>query len=212
MSRLVNILTRTSGRPNYFTENARSVKKQTYPHVRHIVCADDEESYEYAKDKVSDIIRVERKPRREEYGWRHSPYNLYCNKLMEEVTEGWVMFLDDDEIFLNKNSLVNIMEHAQDEDDLLIWKIQFPRAVIPGPAFGKGVFPCQIDANCYMFHSKHIWAAQWDEVKESDYRVANKLSSFLNIKWIDRVLTKVNNSKVFHGPGGGLGMREDKVL
>jgi len=63
-----------------------------------------------------------------------------------------------------------------------------------------------------MFHSKHIWAAQWDEVKESDYRVANKLSSFLNIKWIDRVLTKVNNSKVFHGPGGGLGMREDKVL
>ena len=212
MAKLVNILTRTSGRPNYFAENTSSVKEQTYPHVRHIVCADDDESYEYAKGSASSIIRVERKPKREKYGFRHAPYNLYCNDLMDEVSEGWVMFLDDDDIFIDKHSLAKIMKHAKDEDDLLIWKIQFPGVIIPGPAFGKAVFPTQIDANCYMFHSKHIWAAQWDEVKESDYRVANKLSSILNIKWINKVLTKVNQTKAIHGLGGGFGMREDKLI
>ncbi len=26
-----------------------------------------------------------------------APYNLYCNQLLNEVDEGWIMFLDDDD-------------------------------------------------------------------------------------------------------------------
>ena len=28
------------------------------------------------------------------------PYNLYMNSLIKEVKEGWIMFLDDDDIWL----------------------------------------------------------------------------------------------------------------
>ena len=62
-----------------------------------------------------------------------------------------------------------------------------------------------------MFHSKPRWAAQWDEVKESDFRVALKLARLLPVTWFDNVVTKVNNDKSLHGPTGvGLGGRQDK--
>jgi glycosyltransferase involved in cell wall biosynthesis len=207
---VINVLTRTSGRPNFFRENVESVQGQTYPHINHIVCADDDESYEYATKLCSNVIKVERKPKRTEYDWMHSPYNLYCNTMMDRVKEGWVMFLDDDDIFINQDSVRKIVKHIKSDDDFLIWRGQFPRAIIPGPYFGKGIVMGDIGSFNYMFHSKHIWAAQWDEVKESDYRVAMKMSRLLKTKWIDEVLVKINNTKVFHGPGGGLGRREDK--
>jgi len=39
---LLNILTRTSNRPNAFELNKMTVRTQTYPNIRHIVCVDDE--------------------------------------------------------------------------------------------------------------------------------------------------------------------------
>lgn len=207
----VYILTRTSGRPNYFRENVESVKMQTYPNIEQIACADDDESFEYASKLVKNIIRVERRPKREEHDWRHSPYNLYCNELMEQIKEpGWVMFLDDDDMFTDRNAVSKIVSQIKTEDEFLVWKIKFPKAIIPGMSWGRAIIPGDIDANCYMFHSKYIWAAQWDEVKESDFRVAQKLSRLLPIKWIDEVLTKVNNQKALHGTIAGLGRREDK--
>lgn len=211
MSQVVNVLTRTSGRPNYLKENVKSVKSQTYPHIRHIVCADDDESYEYAKKLVDDVIRVKKGVKREEYDWMHSPYNLYCNDLMAQVTEGWVMFLDDDDAFYDENALQRAMGHVSSEENFYVWKAQFHHKVLPSYSFGKGVALCDIGSNCFLFHSKHIWAAQWDEVKESDFRVAFKLFRLLNTKWIDSLVCKINNDRSAHGKEGvGLGRREDK--
>ena len=208
---VLNVLTRTSGRPNYFKENVDSVKCQLYPYIRHIVCADDDASFEYASKEVKDVIRVDRKEKREQHGIMHSPYNLYCNELMSQVTDGWVMFLDDDDIFYDVTSISNVMKSIESENDFIIWKTQLHHKILPSYSFGKGIAFTDICSNSFMFHSKHIWAAQWDEVKESDFRVAFKLARLLNIKWVNKIITKVNNDFNIHGPTGvGLGNRKDK--
>jgi len=208
---ILNVLTRTSGRPNYFKENVESVKSQLYPYIRHIVCADDDASFEYASKEVKDVIRVDRKEKREQHGIMHSPYNLYCNELMSQVTDGWVMFLDDDDIFVDDSTIKQVMESDLTENDLIIWKGQIHNKIIPSYSFGKGIALTDIGSFCFMFHSNHTWAAQWDEVKESDFRVALKLARLLNIKWVDKVVTKVNNSLNRHNVGVGQGDRRDKL-
>jgi GT2 family glycosyltransferase len=211
MNKTINILTRTSGRPNYFKENCASIKAQTYPHIRHIACADDDESFEYASKLADKVIRVERPEKRKQYGWMHSPYNFYCNQLMDQVEDGWVMFLDDDDVLTDPTYLEEVMKLVTSEDQLIIWKGQIHDKIIPSFSFGKGVALMDIGSFCFLFHSKHKWAAQWDEVKESDFRVALKLARLLPITWFDNVVTKVNNDKSLHGPTGvGLGNRKDK--
>lgn len=211
MNKTLNILTRTSGRPNYFKENVESIKSQTYPHINHIVCADDDESFEYASKLADKVIRVDRPEKRTEYGWMHSPYNLYCNSLMDAVDDGWIMFLDDDDVLVDSSAISDIMDGLTNEDEIIVWKGQIHNKVIPSFSFGKGVALADIGSFCFMFHSKHKWAAQWDEVKESDFRVVFKLARLLNIKWVDKIVTKVNNDLSAHGMTGvGLGCREDK--
>ena len=101
---LVNVLTRTSGRPKFFYCNWVSIQQQDYPRVRHLVSYDDQETWEYLQEYVGrgrcggvEAIEVERIPLE---GGDHFPYNLYMNRLQAEIEEGWVMFLDDDDIFL----------------------------------------------------------------------------------------------------------------
>ncbi len=211
MNKTINILTRTSGRPNYFKENCDSIKAQTYPHIRHIACADDDESFEYASKLADKVIRVERQPKRIEYQWMHSPYNLYCNSLMDEVEDGWIMFLDDDAVLADSTVLQEVMDLVNNENEFIIWKGKIHDKIVPSYSFGKGITLMDIDSFCYMFHSKHKWAAQWDEVKESDFRVALKLARLLPVNWIDKTVARANNDKSVHGPAGvGLGDRKDK--
>lgn len=86
---LINILTRTSGRPKCFKRCVDSVKSQTYQNINHIVGADDDESYEYASELCDNVVKLEKGVKNSEYGVAHAPYNLYINKLLDEVEDGY---------------------------------------------------------------------------------------------------------------------------
>jgi glycosyltransferase involved in cell wall biosynthesis len=207
---LVNVLTRTSGRPKFFKENAESVHGQTYKNLRHIVSVDDETTLKYVLDyHDSEWVRVLHEDKKKQYGIWHSPYNLYCNDLMDHVDGGWIMFLDDDDLFSEPMAVERIVNCIRNEDDLLIWKTQFADKVLPDRSFGLQVARYEFPSFCFMFHSKHKWAAQWDEVKESDYRVGVKLETILNPLWIDYVFTRINYKEDL-GSGGGFGNGKDK--
>jgi glycosyltransferase involved in cell wall biosynthesis len=212
MSEIVNILTRTSKRPNFFKECVESVNSQTYGNIRHIVCADDQESLAYAKKMIPDAFLVKKKPRLTKYGTMHAPYNLYCNELLSKVEEGWIMFLDDDDLFTSNKAIEKIMNFNPNNDDLLLWKVQFPYRVVPNASnFGKHIVCGDISGIGCMFHKDYIWAAQWDEVKASDYRMIQKLCMLVRrIMWIDGILTKINYQ--VRGVFGGLGLQQDKLL
>ena len=78
---------RTSGRPNLFGQLMKSID---YP-ANVFASIDTNEKYPYDYDIK--VIRVKREKRQ---GARHFPWNLYFNRLLAEVKDGYVIYLDDD--------------------------------------------------------------------------------------------------------------------
>lgn len=204
----VNIITRTSGRPEYFKECYQSIREQTYENWYHIITADDEETINYVapltRDEDSSIgLKVVKEERS---GFDHFPYNLYINEAYKFVDHGWVMFLDDDDIFISHTSLESIANQLVDEDALYIWKVEFPDKVIPSSSFGIAPVYGDIASIGWAFHSKHMDKAVWDNRKAADFRCVEKLFNHLRPVWIDSILTKIN----YNTGWGGSGMRADK--
>jgi len=206
---LINVLTRTSNRPIYFRDCVDSVRSQTHRDLRHVVGADDDASLAYAQVHVPDALRLQpatptdRRP-------NAAPYNLYLNTLMDRVEDGWIMFLDDDDTFVDAQSLAVIAEHATDEDRVLLWRVQFPGRLVPAHSFGRIPLLGDVTGAGFMFHSKHRAVAQWDAVKGADHRVIERLFLLLKPVWIDRILTRANYAPSTPDFRGGLGQRVDK--
>ena len=127
---IINILTRTCNRPNYFDINYRSIKNQTTNininiNINHLVCIDDEITKSYT-DNYDDIIviKVDKLEKSKDYSF---PFNLYFNSMHKHdvINNGYIIYLDDDDSFMN-NDVINIIEKYLDEDTLIIWQVLFP--------------------------------------------------------------------------------------
>lgn len=204
---LINILTRTSRRKNYFTECRKSVLEQTYSNIRHIISVDDNESYKYVKLNGCEEFNIVRNQRQIRHSENHMPYNLYINSLLNKVNSGWIMILDDDDILINNLAIQNIVNNLPDFPSILIFKTQYGNGFKPETHFKKGIVKGDVTSNCFIFHSSLKQHSYWNDQKGSDYFFLNKLSQKSDIFWINQVFTKVNNQYLM-----GRGNRIDKNL
>lgn len=214
---LLNILIRTSNRPNYFRACYESIKKQSYTRVRIIVSYDDEATHSYLNE-YRNITKVKVSPLPEEdiplpeierEDNRKFPPELYMNDLMGQVEKGFVLYMDDDDFYIQRDSLKTIVKQISSEDDLLFWRVQFPEGrVVPEDGyFGNPPVFCHISTIGFCFHSKYIPDAQWDGWRGSDFMVASKLYNIIPNKiYIDNVLSGLQRAKGY----GGWGKRDDK--
>ena len=114
---LVNILVRTSKRPNYFETCMQSIYSQSYPAIRILVSCDNEETFSYLKKYQGiEVVRVkpntgpcEPLPDDYPYDSYRFPANLHLNALMDQVKDGFIMFLDDDDLLLHPGALKAIV-------------------------------------------------------------------------------------------------------
>ncbi len=187
---LLNILTRTSNRPNGFKRNVQSIVNQTYKNVNHIVCTDDEQSISYIKENgITDYVFIDSKELKllleghqppgqhdQHVMERYAPHNLYFNKIHKLINAGWIIYLDDDDMLFDENSLMNVASfiNHHDEDTLIIWRMSLLGGIIPNklglpPQYG------QIGSPCFTFHKKHIEHATWDCWKGDDFKVVSHL-------------------------------------
>jgi hypothetical protein len=209
---LINILIRTSKRPQFFNDCINSVYNQTYKNINIIVGVDNKESYNYVKKEKCRIVEysqkdfsVPEKPNLPEYGNVFIP-NSYMNKLMDECQYGYIMYLDDDDIYSNTKSLSEIVSHINGDNNLLFWKVEFPHRVVPGHSkFRKPPELTEIDTVGFMFPIKY--RVDWEPFSNGDFRVAKQLYQKVPIKrYIDKILTKViRNVKA------GRGLQDDKI-
>ena len=198
---LVNILTRTSNRPNAFEINKMTVRTQTYENIRHIVCVDDEVTEDYVKHYNDvDYIVIDREeiikndtsvnPNTGKY----SPHNLYFNQLIGEVKEGWVMILDDDDRLVNSKVIDDIMGKLPDDDTMAIFQMRFPNGR-PIPANGTlngAPILGNIGSPCVMFHSKYLVGIEWDGWKCGDFRFIEKIfNKIKTVVTIERMLVTI---------------------
>ena len=189
---VINVLTRTSNRPDFFKRCVGSIKNQTYKNVRHLVSADNQESYDYANTLVDDVFLVEKRKDIKRYGNNYKPYNFYINDLLDHVEDGFVLILDDDDILSGATALEKILPHLQ-EDMLSVWLVDNEGRITPhkGAMQAPVLIPTEITASSFAFHSKHKWAARWDAVRGADYRAAQRLSWLLGYSWINEVIVKI---------------------
>lgn len=133
---LINILIRTSNRPNEFKRCLKSVTDQRYPNIRIIISVDNDR-VDYIPEGLQ-VIRVEAN--------RQLPYfyDCYCNDLKALVTDGWFMYLDDDDV-LAHDCLSDIVL----DSPAIIHLLNRSGHIVPiGPKYVRG----QIGMPCLMLH------------------------------------------------------------
>lgn len=186
----LNILIRAS-RPNYLKKCLASIKQQSYENINVVLICDGDEKF--TREYKARCIKVEKKeegkkPNGEEYG-KFFPYNLYLDEVQKKVN-GFILVLDDDD-YLKPNSVEKIMANVS-KDSLLLWKVDFNSLGIIPKNFGV-ISLFDITSVGFCYHSDHIKWTDWSEWKRADFRTAKKLSEHLTVKWLDEVLSGIQD-------------------
>jgi hypothetical protein len=206
----INILTRTSNRPNYFRNNYNSIINQKFESnikINHIVSYDTKETYEYLKnyDRIK-IIEVNKFTRTKTHSF---PYNIYFNEMHKHIESGFIMYLDDDDS-LNDDNSINQIINELDENKLLIWRVKsINNRIIPNinNIKNRKICYCDFTSNCFIYHSKWLENKKllWQPVKGGDYKFGLLLfKTIKQIKTIDKIICKIDNFS-------GNGMQNDNL-
>ncbi len=192
----INILIRTSNRPDSFTKCINSILNQKYTNYHVIICYDKEDSKLYL-DNYKENEKIEYFPinidNRNKY-----KFNLYCNHLMDKVKDGYIMFLDDDDILCHDFVLNIINDHLKTENDLLIWRFMRPDKLIY-PKNINNIILGSIDTTCFCFHSNFKNLHKWGDKQCGDFYFITGLikKKKFNIKSINYILTRTGyNDKI----------------
>jgi len=149
---LINILTRTGNRVNYFSQLKASIDAQTYNNIRHIKSNDNPNcSYLANESDVIDVI-----PDRQS---GKAFYNLYLNELGKQVNDGWVIILDDDSKIIDNTFIEKLADICKDssQDEILIYKCKIwdgNGRIIPCPDIfnTNTLIKGEIDMVSFCFH------------------------------------------------------------
>lgn len=203
----LNILIRTN-RPNYLRNCVKSIEKQTYDNINIVFICDSKigiestRAYNGRMVEVQKIIKENKRPEGEDYGISFS-YNCYLDEV-QKLVNGYIMFLDDDDKFINEDAAQTIIENAQ-KNKLLAWKVDFNgQEIIPSDSFGKEIKLFDITGIGFCYHSSQIKYTDWSEWKRADYRTAKKLSDKLGVIWLDEILTGIQDKQ-------GMGTKKDII-
>lgn len=173
----INILTRTGSRPSFYKELKKSIETQTYKKIRHIK-SNDNPNCMYLKNE-KDVINV--LPNKNA---GHAFYNLYLNELIENVTDGWIIILDDDSKLIDDKYIEKIANECDKslKNDILIYpiKINPPAVILPNKNLmeKKELKAGRIDMACFCFHSSLSKEIKFDGRRGGDYKFLDKVRSF----------------------------------
>lgn len=180
---LINILIRTSNRPRHFKRAYDSIKMQTYKNIKLIVSKD--RPVDYLPEEANAIDVTPNK--------NHSFYwNLYCNELKKEVTEGWFFFLDDDDFLISNNALEKITDHLADPEIAII--CQFQRWGTKKPSDQEireqKIIRGRIGMPCIFLHHSKKHLANFDGKPAADFRFIESIARALPVKFVPLVVVK----------------------
>lgn len=177
---MINILVRTSNRPEQFKRMFESVLAQTFKEWQIIVAFDNDKAVSYIPQhpKVKSFRVNTHTP--DPYYW-----NLYCNDLKSEVTEGWFFYLDDDDYLRDKFVLESISMHLREGEGTIC---QFMRGRIAKPQkpyFNrKEIVSGKIGGSCLFLHHSQKNVSDWTAGHSADYRWIKAVSEKVKLNWI----------------------------
>lgn len=179
MMPLINILIRTSYRPEQFARCLESITAQTYRNIRIVVGFDNLHALEYIPKGIE---------RQMVYADKTLPYyyDVYCNQLKLNTEIGWFFFLDDDDVLSSPTILQELSEHLHVFNEAII--CQFLRNGVPKPADNyirkRVIAEGKIGLPCLVLHSKHKALSGLDGQKAGDYRYIKEVTDRVPAKFI----------------------------
>ena len=192
-----NILMRCTYRPNYFKKSIESILNQTYTNFKVIICFDDDNCLEYLEEYKNHekftIIKSREVDKTEEF------YNLYCNQLLEYVREGWILFMDDDDMYSCPDALLEIRKNLQDKNDFLVWKFKSGGCIV-GPKNINNIKFATIGTPSFCFYYEFKNLSRWDNKMGADFRFIDNLlknKTDFNRKYINKVLVETQHTHHF---------------
>lgn len=177
MNQLINILIRTSNRPALFSRCLRSIADQSYSNYRITVGFDRASALDYIPKGINHQFV---------YADNSTPYfyDLYCNDLKEKVTDGWFLFLDDDDQLL-PGALSQLAPHLTEPGAIIC---QFIRNGIPKPRDNyirhKVIQEGKIGLPCLVLHHSYKHIGHLDGHKGGDYRYIKEVTDRVPTKFI----------------------------
>jgi hypothetical protein len=185
----INILIRTSNREKYFNQCLNSILNQNYNNYNIFVSYDNLECKKYLNFDYDHIkyIYIDK----EKYNNQSYFYNDYLNILNKEVEDGFIFYLDDDDMFTNNNCLKILNEKINNINDLLVFKFLRPDKCI-FPKKIKNIRIGQIGTSCFCVNSKFTKNILWEKKRCGDFYYFRNLinNNKLNIKKIDFIIAK----------------------
>lgn len=129
----------------------------------------------------------------------------YVDVLNTQARQGWVVYLDDDNMFLNPYGLSLALIHARSTSDLILWRAKLGRMVpLPEHWAASKVYRGDIDSANFMFHTSHKGLTRWGDTRCGDFRTVSSLSNVLHLRWLNRSVIGANPMRQALG---GLGLR-----
>lgn len=187
----LNILIRTSMRPDFFKTCVESILTQKYNNYQIFICYDKEECLSYLKAYETNYSNITtffvKNNSSEKY-----KFNLYNNDLMDKVQDGFILFLDDDDMFSHDLCFKIINENIIDDESILIWKFMRPDKLIY-PKHINDIKLGEIDTTSICFHSKYKQLARWSDKQCGDFYFYTSI--FKELKQLKQ-LNKLNIIKV----------------
>ena len=185
---MFNILIRTSNRPEQFKKCIDSIFSQRYKNFNIICCYDDKDCYNYLSTFNDNRLK---------YYYinlnisHHYKYNLYCNYLLEKVNSGWIIFLDDDDMFNDDTFLENIVQYTNNKNNLIMWKVLIDTKEVYPKKYNDIKFG-EINTSSFCFHSKYKNYSEWKLKRGSDFTFITTLQNNVrfNTIFINKVYVK----------------------
>ena len=180
----INILIRTSNRPILFEQCVNSIFYQTYSNYIVYASYDNDSTLSYIK-KYPRVIPISVKNK---YSGNYH-YNLYCNDLLDCINDGYIIFLDDDDMFTH-NCCLQIINSQLDKNKVLLWNFLRPDKII-SPCINSNKFKLGTIANCSVcFFYTHKRLSIWNKIQNADYHFFLPILNILQANIIDLSLTR----------------------
>ena len=161
---LITILMRCTHRPEQFKMASGSVLHQSYKRWRLVLSYDDDRCLEYLQPLASNpkvrivrSIEVDRTQR--------CFYNLYMNPLIQSVSSGWIIVLDDDDMLTSSGSLLDVARHLSSPDVLVTWSHRRGKELVKGTWRDGLVVPGTTASCSYCVHSSRARRSRWTNGK-----------------------------------------------
>lgn len=187
----LTIITRTSARPNQFIRLVKSIAKQSYKNIFHLVLCDNPIAYKYASQTlihhyhtigiqfaINTVLRTSPNP-----GF----YNLYLNHGITQVNNGYILFVDDDDYLVNDTCIERFWNHPKPGKGFYIIQYLRGERAKPKPLYFPKItykagdtFPIvlgKIGGSAVIFQPRHAQNARWDDKLGGDYRFIRQLAA-----------------------------------